>query len=134
MKPIYTGIFFNEKTYNEMKKQSSTKVLNKRIENPHVTLEFKPKNLLPSELVGQEIDVFIVGEGNDGMNHGYEVVIPETLREYYHGSEKVHVTMSIDQNGKPVNTGSIEFKKRNSFVVTGRIGYFTKEGVVFNGV
>ncbi|MNV39718.1 hypothetical protein D3C71_1313080 [compost metagenome] len=134
MKPIYTGIFFDEKAYNEMNRQSSTNTLDKRIENPHITLEFKPKSLLPDELIGLEVEVTIIGEGNDGMNHGYEVIVPDALKEHYHGSLAPHITMSIDYVAKPINTGSIDFENRKSFSVFGKVGYFTTEGVIFNKI
>lgn len=130
MKVIYAGIFFDEETYKKLKAQSLTGILDKSIPNPHVTLEFKPKELLPNEMIGKEVEVTIVGEGNDGMNHGYKVKLTDDVKQYYKGSKIVHITMSINYPAKPADTKDIKFENRSTFNVKGKIGYFTDKGVV----
>jgi len=132
MDVIYTGIFFDKDTYNTLKAQGYTSVLSKHIDYPHVTLEFKPKSFLPNEVIGKEVEVTIVGEGNDGQNHGYEVMLPKEVRNHYRGADIVHITMSIDHMAKAVNTANLNFKPiTKSFTVKGKVGYFTKAGVKY---
>lgn len=131
MKPIYTAIFFDEQTYNEMKAKAPT--LEKKIEYPHVTLEFKPKELLPDSVIGQYVEMSILGEANDGKNQGFMIKLPQTVTRYHKSPNVPHVTISLDPTeGKAVDTGKLYFELTKEMIVKGRIGYYTKDGVKFS--
>lgn len=126
MKPVYAGIFFDQRSYNELKMLAST--LGKSIDYPHVTLEYKPDQLLPNDIVGAEVVVTIVGN-----NQGFEVTLPRDLRGFYKNPSKPHVTVSLDPvAGKAVNTGKLNFRPIQQKTIVGRIGYFTGKGVKFD--
>ena len=73
----------------------------------------------------------MVGEGSTDDNQGFEIEVPNELKEYYKGAYIPHITMSVSKTGKPVNTKDIDFKKIKPFEVTGKIGYFTDRGTIF---
>lgn len=131
MKPVYTGIFFDERTYNELKALAPT--LGKSIDYPHLTLEFKPNELLPNDIVGEEVVVLLTGEGNDGSNQGFEVMLTRELKKFYKNPSVPHITTSLDPvTGKAVNTGKLDFRPIQQKAIMGRVGYFTGKGVQFH--
>lgn len=130
MKVIYAGIFFDEKESSKLISKSS-KILDKKINNPHVTLQFGGGECLPKEIIGQKVILRVVGEGSTEDNQGFEIIIPDKLNDFYKGASTPHITISVSQKGKPINTKDVIFNKIESFEIVGKIGYFTNEGVIF---
>jgi hypothetical protein len=128
---VYDGIFFD---FNDPSlEKNGGEYLSKVVKDPHVTFAFKPTKdkLIPESLLGQEYSVTVIGLGNDGDNHGYEVELPQDLKRYYFGAPVPHITLSTSDTGKAVNTKDLKFEKINPFTIKGKLGYFTNNGVVF---
>lgn len=87
-------------------------VLDKTIENQHVTAVYQPCDSVYLDLLqhlGQECEMEILGYGNDGKNEGLLVQLHSDLP--YRGAEKQHITLSISKDGKAVNTAFLDFDK-----------------------
>jgi hypothetical protein len=91
--------------------------LEKDIADKHITTEFRPVKSHP-ELYGTKATFRIIGYGNDGTNEGYKVSLlsvcapkeqEEQLRAIYDKVKVPHITLSVSANGKPVNTGKLDF-------------------------
>jgi len=123
---VYYGLFFvppeSIKLFNAAQ---SGPLLVKKIPDPHITFAFKPApgKLPPEDLWGEKFDVVITGLGNDGNNQGYKVEIPEELKKYYFNDAIPHITLSVSNIGKPVNTRNLLFKDIPNFKVQGIFGY-----------
>lgn len=124
---IYQGIFFNDEAIITMANNPLSNV----VKNMHITFSFKPTVLFPKEVVGQRFDIKVIGEGCDGQNHGFLVEIPEELKRYYKGSKQPHITVSLADGAKAVNTSNIEFKTIEPFTISGRVGFYTKDKVAY---
>ena len=109
------------------------------IPNQHITLAFRPnqeqfETLLP--YIGRDCSYKIIGYGNDGKNEGLQVVIEPGIP--YFGAEQQHITLSVAEDGKPVDTGFLQFEENiplrldihNGEIFTGKIGAFTQERVI----
>lgn len=131
-KVIYAGVFIPASEVNKLESASSEK-LAKDIKNPHITLEFGSQATIPDDLMGKEVVIRVVGEGSTGDNQGFEVEVPEELKDLYKGASVPHITFSISEQGKAVNTKDVPFKEIEPFEIVGRVGYYTDKGVVFNG-
>lgn len=118
-KVIYFGVFFKQEDLPRVG------TLENVICNPHITFEFRPERV-PSDLLGQEISVTVVGYGNDGQNEGLAVKIPDEAAAHYKNDAQPHVTLSIATGAKAVNTKNLEFADIAPVTVTGTFGVFTK--------
>jgi hypothetical protein len=128
---IYTGIFFNPSDPG-LSPEKAGDYLERPIKDPHVTFSFRPDpgKLFPEDMIGKEVSIKVVGVGNDGRNHGYEVEVPPELKEYYDGAPTPHITISTSLEGKPVDTKNLDFKRIPPLNLKGKIGHFTSSGVV----
>ena len=127
-KVIYQGMFFDDKTMEKLLQMEGSKGLPKKIKDMHVTFAYLPKELLPKAIVGQEYEIEVIGFGCDGKNCGFEVKLPNSLTEIYKGAEKVHITTSLNEGSKAVDTGKLDFVPLGESVrITGKMGVF-KEG------
>lgn len=95
--------------------------LNKDIEFKHVTTEYKPART-HEHLYGKEVTMYITGYGNDGKNEGVSVklgnfVADEELEKLFNQIPKPHITLSVSNEGKPVDTANLifEHKKLDKF-------------------
>ena len=127
---IYTGLFFDPSDPG-FREEKAGPFLDKKIRDPHVTFAFKPTpdKEFPPDLIGDEVDIKVIGVGNDGKNHGYMVEIPYDLRDYYKGAPIPHITLSTSKDGKPVDTKNLDFKDITPFNIKGKVGHFTKSGI-----
>lgn len=112
----------------------------REIENQHITLAFRPDEEKFKELlnyVGTKQAFEIKGYGNDGKNEGLLVELKSPIP--YYGAEQQHITLSVSQDGKPVDTAFLEFDKPIPLeyglsvgdIIYGHAAAFTKEGPVF---
>ena len=147
---IYEGLFVLEH-YNDIENGGfdGTRIktepfryssLNNPICYPHVTVAYKPE-VTHEELYGTEISIIVKGYGNDGINEGYLVeFVPyfattkgdkfSKLCELLSNIEIPHITISISDEGKPVNTSKLKFEKLpmdKQFVLDGEFGAFVEE-------
>lgn len=128
---IYWGIFVDQK---QLASYGFRGRLARRIEQPHVTFAFRPEpETIPKELFGNSVRILVRGYGLDNKNEGLEVFLPNVLQKYYHNKATPHITVSVAEDGKPVDTGKLWFEDfvDTYIVLNGRIGAFTPEGVYF---
>lgn len=118
-------------------------LLDKTIESQHITFSFKPdedkfKEALP--YLGAECSIKILGYGNDGHNEGLLVQVNSSLP--YYASDKQHITLSVSENCKPVDTAKLDFNQpipeylglHTGDVISGKVGAFSfSHGPVFDG-
>lgn len=86
---------------------------------PHITVAYKPLET-HERFYGRTVHAITDGYGNDGINEGYSIdLIPERWL-YGDGSnfddfcslfaaEQYHMTISVSENGRPVDTGKLKF-------------------------
>ena len=102
---IYEGFFINSKMLGS---------LSKDIENKHVTTEFRPK-VTHEELYGSKVILHVSKYGNNGENEGLYVdnieTDNDTLRSLFDNVAVHHITLSVSDSGKPVNSSKINFDK-----------------------
>ena len=123
---IYEGFFINSKMPGS---------LSKDIENKHVTTEFRPK-VTHEELYGSKVILHVSKYGNNGENEGLYVDSIETdndaIRNLFDNVAVPHITLSVSDSGKPVNTSKINFDKTWNGIdkISGTFGCFTDSGEV----
>ena len=113
----YWGIFFDHDDLPDG-------VLDKDIENKHITMGYRQP--CPEDILGCEVEVEVIGYGNDDANEGYEVELPDFLYDYWNNGEAVpHITLSIADGAAAKDTGYINFYPIDDpFYATGYVGYF----------
>lgn len=141
MKHIYTGVFFDRAELNDLFARHIGKAkLSNIVENPHVTFTSKPTEVM-SGLFGTHIRFDVIGYACDGVNQGLRVKISDhmqwgkgclpLLSEYYR-LKNPHITISVSEDGRPVDTGNLEFEPLSEpFEIVGDYGIFTDEGILF---
>ncbi len=132
----YEGIFFEGETVDFIHSLEKNRlpIVNDKI---HCTFKYNPsEDEIFDELVGKEIEVLIIGYGNDGNNSGFEVQLPSDIMKYYINYDeeepsklkKVHITASLSEDAKSSKTKDLKFEKLpDSYTVKGRFGYWIKE-------
>ena len=132
----YEGIFFEGETVDLLRSLETNKldVVNDEM---HCTFKYRPNNEeIFNELVGKSFDVYVIGYGNDGMNSGFEILLPEELKKYYINYDEQnpnilkvpHITASLKEGAKASNTKNLKFKKLSKPIkITGKFGFWIKE-------
>lgn len=137
----YQGIFFEGDSAQKLLEFQKEK-LPKVVANLHCTFKFKPTRKETQDffeaLGNREISLKVVGYASDGKNSGFEVELPKDLKNVYLNRQKIdldgeiiervtppHITVSMSEDGKAVNTGFLEFEKlENPFYISGKAGVF----------
>lgn len=131
MKYVYVGVFLKKE--NLMKRiENLGSRLSKGIEFPHITFQFRPENV-NEKLFGSKIIVKAIGYGNNGKNEGLKVELSSTnpeLQSMIEAIEVPHITLSISDDGKPVDTRFLSFEDIEPFEICGTFGGFAN-GKVF---
>lgn len=140
----YQGIFLDEDSIKTLIEMQGEK-LPKQIKNMHCTFKFKPTEQEIKkfgQLLGKPVILKVVGYYSDGKNSGYEIELTDEQEEVYTNSHVVegknglpqvekttpHVTVSMSENGKAVDTGMLPFEKlEKPFYISGNAGYFVKD-------
>lgn len=103
--------------------------LDRDIKEKHITTEYKPEKR-HEHLYGLTAMFEVVGYGNDGKNEGYKVALRKIfadeaqeaeLREIFEQIPVPHITLSVAEGAKPVNTRYLEFSPIESKTI---IGFF----------
>ena len=131
MSVIYEGFFIRAPLES---------TLSKDIEFKHVTTQFRPP-ICHQNLYGKTARFVITGYGNDGDNEGVSVSLATTeeaeLVELFNSIAIPHITLSVSEKGKPVNTVKLEFDNNSSeligSVVEGTFGGFNGKNPIFEG-
>ena len=133
---IYSGIFFEKEKIDNIVKSK----LAKDIKFPHITFKFKPSKEdeeLLNSLVGEEVNVYLYNFKQDENNAGFYVAKIESDNKYindlFEYIECPHITTSVSEFGKPVDTYKLFSKKcpieEELFVVIkGTFDNFVKSG------
>lgn len=135
MKYIYTGVFFDAAELSEkFAKYVGEETLSNIIKNPHVTFTFRP-NSVDTGLLGKPVCFNVTGYACDGKNQGLSVevsLIHAGLSSEYQTIKHPHITISVSEDGKPVDTGKLCFTPLpEPFEIVGKYGVFTDTGVLF---
>lgn len=129
---IYVGCFVDFSKYTEAISGIRTNALKNNIREPHITFEYKPKNVDQS-LFGKEISIRIIGYGNDGKNEGLRVQLysfEPRIQAMIERIETPHITIAVSEDGKPVNTKLLHFDDIMPIEIIGRYGGYAKSGKV----
>lgn len=132
----YEGIFF-EADVVELIHSLETKKLPKVNDEIHCTFKYHPnEEEIFNEIVGESFEVFLIGYGNDGMNSGFQISLPDNLMPYYINYDEQnpstfkvpHITASLSEGAKASNTKNLEFKPLEKPIrIVGKFGYWIKE-------
>ena len=118
MKVIYEAFFVQDDLLS---------TLSKDIEYKHITTEFKP-SITHEHLYGQQATFLVTGYGNNRINEGYKVKLisceSNELKELYDSIDIPHITLSISEEGKAVNTQMLDFMPTNEIKITTKFGGF----------
>ena len=123
----YEGFFIDERMDGS---------LDKLIKNQHVTTEFKPL-ITHSELYGEKVFFIVTGYGNDKENEGLSVKLygetKEQLKELYKKIPVPHITLSVSEHGKSVNTSRLVFtgNKFKGRILSATFGASDGQGVIY---
>lgn len=131
MSVIYEGFFI---------RAPLDSTLSKDIEFKHVTTQFRPP-ICHQNLYGKTARFVITGYGNDGDNEGVSVSLTTAedaeLAELFNSIAIPHITLSVSEKGKPVNTAKLEFADSDSnligSIVEGTFGGFNGRNPIFEG-
>ncbi len=108
----------------ELVKLQGEGALTKVIPNMHITFLHGTLKPFPSMLMGKEIPIAITGYASDGKNSGFSVLLPPQLNEYYENPNPPHITVSLGEDGRAVDTGLLHFTPLEKVInITGKLGY-----------
>lgn len=102
--------------------------LSRIIEHPHVTFHYKPDHA-DETLFGKKVDITAIAYGNDGVNEGLKVTLSSDdpkLQALAEQIEVPHITVSISETGKAVNTRDLDFVPITPIKLTGTFGGCTE--------
>ena len=133
----YEGIFF-ETDVVELIQSLEEKKLDIINDEIHCTFKYHPtKEEIFNDIVGKSFEVFLIGYGNDGMNSGFQISLPNELIPYYINYDEQnpdvlkvpHITSSLSKGAKASNTKNLDFKPlKHPIKIVGRFGYWIKDG------
>lgn len=130
-KVVYTGVFVDSKDLTHKLSMHGVKrtKLWREIPNTHVTFQYRPETVDES-LFGCPVYIRVVGYGVNSQNEGLLVEVICANKEVQKLCEQVavpHITLSVSEDGKPVNTRYVDFVRiENPFVIQGVYNAFRK--------
>lgn len=132
----YEGIFFEADTV-ELIHSLEIEKLAKVNDEIHCTFKYHPnEEEVFNDIVGKSFEVFLIGYGNDGMNSGFQISLPDELMPYYINYDEQnpdvlkvpHITASLSEGAKALNTKNLDFKPLEIPIrIVGKFGYWIKE-------
>lgn len=120
----YVGCFFEWEDLEKALGNVPHTHLFRKIKFPHITLSYMP-DYVDEELFGEQIIVRVIGYGNDGKNEGLKVAFvsgSSKLQEAFGKIEVPHITLSVSEDGEPVNTRYLNYTQVEPFELTGTYG------------
>ena len=129
----YLGCFFDPQQLQEALKAYPRQILHREIEHPHITVVYHP-NEIPWELFGSKVRVRCVGYGCDSGNEALLVEFAEFPAELETAFRQVtvpHITLSVAQGGRSVNSGRLAFLPMLPFELDGIFGGKDEAGSLF---
>lgn len=128
----YVGCFVEPDMLREKLASLPRVSLSKPILTPHVTVAYRP-TAVDRSLFGTKVGIRVIGYGRDVDNEGLLVELSTQearLKELLQAIEVPHITLSISQTGKPVNTKNLQFTAVEPFELLGTYGGYTDNGVI----
>ena len=131
----YIGVFFDRDKLEKEIGSIPRQPLDRTVSFPHVTFCYKP-TAVNTKLFGKPVKVTVTGYGNDGENEGLRVALssndPE-LRSMIRCISLPHITLSLSETAKAVNTGALRFIPVEPLRLVGRFGGYAGENRVDYG-
>lgn len=118
----YVGCFFDYDELFEKVKNIRKNPLKNTKTKPHITFKYAPIDVFP-ELFGEELEVEIIGYGNDGDNEGVCVIATSknnVLTQMIQDIQIPHITLAVSDNGLAVNTKNLVFHSIIPIKITGK--------------
>lgn len=100
---------------------------------PHITTAYEPETVIES-LFGELVQITAVGYGCDGNNEGLQVLIESkstVIKEMIKQIPVPHITLSISDDAKAVNTRYLTFEPIPHITFSGKYGGVTEEEDLF---
>lgn len=132
----YIGGFLDPQLLEKQLENCDRYPLGRTITTPHVTFAYRPENV-PYELFGLTVTVRAIGYGCDGENEVLLVEfenLPEPLQAYAEAISVPHITLSISEFGKAVNSYRLNFEPITPFVLEGIFGGMDEDGTVYTSL
>lgn len=108
-------------------------LLEHQVEKQHVTTAFRPETA-HAALYGQKATFRVVGYGNNGINEGFLVKLEscdsDTLRNLISKVKVPHITLSVSDGGRPVDTARLTFESVDGPLVETVFGGFMEGGEI----
>lgn len=128
MKPnfLYLAFFIDRTSFHDTISSIGTR-LTQKIEAPHVTCFYKNAQAEQEtkHLFGRKVKFEAYGYGNDGINEGFLVrplTTDKELLSLFDGIAIPHITASLSNEGKAVNTAKLNFIPIEPFTFVGTYG------------
>lgn len=128
----YIGVFVSFTELHRAIRDIRTEPLACDIPSPHVTFAYRPQEV-DQALFGIPVRIRVTGYGCDGHNEGLQVQLfpsDPVLQPLIDAIPVPHITISISEDGKAVNTRYLEFAPITPFELTGFSGGYTDQGQV----
>ncbi|MBQ3194773.1 MAG: hypothetical protein IJB59_14525 [Oscillospiraceae bacterium] len=128
----YIGCFFEPELLKRSLENYERQKLSKEISYPHVTFAYRPEEI-PAMLFGQRVTVRAIGYSCNGENEALLVEfvnLPESLKAYTKNIAVPHITLSIAESAKAVNSYKLDFKPIAPFSLVGVFGGMDETGTV----
>lgn len=136
-KIIYYGVFFDEEESKKLYALDDNP-LDRISKDLHVTFRYFPyPDERINDVVGEEVELKVIGKGNNGRNSGLLVELPYEYKKYYRHRFKQngkniriipHLTLSLSEDSTPKETRDVKFELLSEPVkVKGRFGYYVSE-------
>ena len=129
---LYVGCFPDPKEFAKKISGIDPHRLERIIAHPHVTFVFAPKHV-DTSLFGQRIRIRITGYGKNDKNEGVAVTLRSedpTLQRMIDDIPVPHITISVGENGVPVETRYLEFRSISPIELSGVFGGMTSNNRV----
>ena len=131
----YIGCFFNSEQLQGFLKGYTRQKLDREIVNPHVTFLYRPTDV-PANLFGQKVTINVIGYCCNGENEALLaefVNLPKSLKAYTKNIAIPHITLSIAESAKSVNSYKLDFTPITPFTLDGIFGGMDEAGTVHTG-
>lgn len=133
MKTIeYIGCFFDVETVQQIPLSERRGPLFRTIRAPHVTFVYQPEEV-PFSLFGTKVTVKVIGYGCDGTREALRVELvdlPQELMLLAADISVPHITLSVAEGGKPVESRFLTFDPIEPFFLEGVFGGMDIDGLL----
>ncbi len=129
---LYIGCFLDFQELHRLLKSYDRQVLYRTITHPHITFSYRPEEI-PWELFGTKIKVRCIGYACDGENEALQVAFTDLSPDLQQLADQIavpHITLSVAQNGRSVNSGKLHFHPIDPFAIEGIFGGMDADGFV----